>query len=141
MYNALCTWLRHAEPLTHHTYHTGNLAIDRLHDAELDKTATLLYALSELNYVVLYQKRQGPDMLYVVVPVFRPLEEKVDANGEKVKIMLVEGADPVQVMVYGELQSFRGSRGFEHGCIAEAEALAGIAVSDMIKTNRKRHRK
>jgi hypothetical protein len=135
-YNAWTQWLRHADPLSHKLYHVGNVAMDRRYDPELDKIASLLMALSDLGFVILYQRRIEHEMNYFVVPCFRPLIEKVDAEGVKVK-RLVDG-EPVQVMVYGDLQCFRGSRGFEHGCIAEAEALVGLPVSDgLLKRRRK----
>lgn len=134
-YEAWSRRLRFAAPLTHHEYHVGNLAADRRLDPVLNKLAALLYALAELQYVVLYQKRDGHDMRYYVVPCYRPLEEKIDlATGERAK-----RADGTQIMVYGELSAFHSSRGFEHGCIAEAEALAGLFVVDMKKRKKRRN--
>ncbi len=113
-YDAWTQWLRHAAPLTHKVYHIGNVAMDRRFDPDLDKIAKLLMALSDLGFVILYQRRIGHDIHYFVVPCFRPL------------VKLAESDDR---MVYGDLQCFRGSRGFEHGCINEAEALVGLPIS------------
>lgn len=122
MYEQWVKWLRHAKPLTHKVYHIGNLAKDRLQDTELDKLASVFYALSDLGHVVLYQKRIEHHMNYFIVPCYRASEEKVirDDNGT-----ILEAR-----WVYGPLSYFRGSRGFEHGCIAEAEALLGMPISD-----------
>lgn len=131
IYAAWTNWLRHAEPLSHKVYHIGCVASDREYDPDLDKLAKLLMALSDLGFVILYQRRIEHLMHYFVVPCFRPLVEKIE-NGEKVKRMNRRGEEE-QVMVYGPLSVFRGSRGFEHGCIAEAEALVGLPVSDMVR--------
>jgi hypothetical protein len=126
-YKAWTKWLRQAPPLSQKVYHIGLLAFDRQYDPELDKIATLFHALSELGFVVLYQKRIEHMMHYFIVPCFRPLIEKVE-NGQKVK-REVDGVEQ-QVMIFGDLQCFRGSRGHEQGCIAEAEALAGLPFSE-----------
>lgn len=112
--------LRQTEPLTHLCYHIGNVATDRQYDRVLDKLAALLMGLSELGYVVLYQTRQDHDMHYYAVPVFRPLIERPNPDP----------AIEEKIVEYGPLSRFRGSRGHEDGCIAEAERLLGMPISE-----------
>lgn len=126
-YKEWTQWLRRVQPLTRKAYHIGHLAFDRQYDAELDKIAKLFYALQELGFVVLHQKRIDHMIHYFITPCFRPLIEKIE-NDVKVK-RVIDGVEH-QVMVYGELQALRGSRGYEQGCIAEAEALAGLPFSE-----------
>jgi hypothetical protein len=123
-YDEWCRALRQAEPKTHLEYHVGNLMIDRIFSPQLDKIAKLMMALSDLGFVALYQKRIGHDMHYFVVPCYRPLVE----TGEHV---VVDGISR-PILAHGDLQPFRGSRGHEQGCIAEAETLAGIGTEPQL---------
>jgi hypothetical protein len=72
--------MRKAKPGQHIRYHLGLLIDDRQKDVELDKIAKFVMVLYSLNTVRLYQKREGEECGYYVVPLKR-LKVRQDQSG------------------------------------------------------------
>jgi hypothetical protein len=73
--------LRNLEPGRKLVYHTGNLAVDRIQDDELNMIGALALAVAELNVGAVFQKRITARIFDYEVRVFRRLGLRVDGNG------------------------------------------------------------
>lgn len=72
--------MRKAKPGQHIRYHLGSLIDDRQRDADVDKIAKFIMVLYSLNLVRPYQKREGEEYGYYVVPLKR-LKVRQDHSG------------------------------------------------------------
>lgn len=73
--------LRNLEPGRKLVYHTGNLAVDRYQDDEVNLIGALASAVAELDVGAIFQRRVSRNLFDYEVRVFRRLGLREDGNG------------------------------------------------------------